>query len=188
MPVADSCSRADSPTTFRSMAASLRLPVLPLRDVVLYPHVVMPLIVGRPGSLAAIENAMASHGALLLVSQRNADVEDPAAADLYRVGVIARIAQVTKQPNGTARILIEGVARTRVARFTRSGGLMRAVLIEEPEKAADEVDVRAIARRAVVDFEEYVALHRRIPSEVVAMVQGADSPERQAYGIAAHLA
>jgi ATP-dependent Lon protease len=170
------------------MASPPRLPVLPLRDVVVYPHVVMPLVVGRPGSLAAIENAMATHGALVLVAQRSADVEDPAAADLYRVGVVARIAQVAKQPNGTARILVEGVARTRIARFTRSGGMMRAVLVEDTEKPTDGVDVRAIARRAVVDFEEYVTLHRRIPSEAVAMVQAADSPERQAYGIAAHLA
>jgi ATP-dependent Lon protease len=171
------------------MAATVRLPVLPLRDVVLYPHVMMPLIVGRAGSLAAIESAMASHGALLLVAQRNADVEDPAAADLYRVGVIARIAQVTKQPNGTARILVEGIARTRVSRFARSGGIMRAVFADESESAPpDAIDVRAIARRAVADFEEYVTLHRRIPSEVVAMVQAAESPERQAYGIAAHLA
>jgi ATP-dependent Lon protease len=88
------------------MPSQVRLPVLPLRDVVLYPHVMMPLIVGRAASLAAIESAMATHGALFLVAQRNADVEDPVAADLYRVGVITRIAQVTKQPNGTARILV----------------------------------------------------------------------------------
>jgi len=171
------------------MAPNVRLPVLPLRDVVFYPHVVMPLIVGRAGSLAAIESAMSSHGALMLVAQRNADVEDPSAADLYRVGVVARIAQVTKQPNGTARVLVEGVARTRVTRYTHAGGVMRAVFADAADQPeTDATDVRAIARRAVADFEEYVTLHRRIPSEVVAMVQAADSPERQAYGIAAHLA
>src|SRR3954466_13793940 len=171
------------------MASTVRLPVLPLRDVVIYPHVMMPLIVGRAASLAAIENAMTTHGALFLVAQRNADVEDPAAADLYRVGVVARVAQVNKQPNGTARILVEGMARTRVTRFVRSGGIMRAVFADESDSPrVDDTDVRAIARRAVADFEEYVTLHRRIPSEVVAMVQAADSPERQAYGIAAHLA
>src|SRR3954468_23128622 len=109
------------------MASTVRLPVLPLRDVVIYPHVMMPLIVGRTASLAAIESAMTSHGALLLVAQRNADVDDPAAADLYRVGVVARIAQLTKQPNGTARLLVEGVARARIARYARSAGVMRAV-------------------------------------------------------------
>src|SRR6266550_926435 len=178
-----------SRATFSSMAANVRLPVLPLRDVVFYPHVVMPLIVGRPASLAAIESAMASHGALFLVAQRNADVEDPSAADLYRVGVVARVVQVTKQPNGTARILVEGIARARVTRYTRSAGVMRAVFADAGDPPETDVtDVRAIARRAIAEFEEYVALHRRIPAEVVAMVQAAESPERQAYGIAAHLA
>jgi ATP-dependent Lon protease len=168
---------------------TIRLPVLPLRDVVFYPYVVMPLLVGRTASLAAIDDAMAGHGALLLVSQRNAEVEDPAAADLYRVGVVARVVQVAKQPNGTARILVEGIARTRIARFARAGGIMRAVIDEEAEPdTTDAIDVRAIARRAIADFEEYVTLHRRIPTEIVSMVQSAESPDRQAYGIAAHLA
>jgi ATP-dependent Lon protease len=169
--------------------ATIRLPVLPLRDVVFYPYVVMPLLVGRPGSLAAIESAMSGQGALLLVAQRNAEVEDPAAADLYRVGVVARVVQVTKQANGAARILVEGVARTRIKRFARVGGIMRGIFDEDGELlSADPTDVRATARRAIADFEEYVALHRRIPAEVVSMIQAADSPERQAYGIAAHLA
>src|SRR5438105_3293407 len=108
-----------------------RLPVLPLRDVVVYPHVVMPLLVGRAASLTAIEAAMKAEGALLLVSQRSADVEDPSAADLYRVGVVARIAQVSRQPNGTARLLIEGIARSAVKRFSRNGGMLTAVIDDE---------------------------------------------------------
>src|SRR6476661_8186128 len=168
--------------------SSNRLPVLPLRDVVIYPYTVMPLIVGRAGSLAAVESAMSGHGVLFLVSQRNADVEDPAAPDLYRVGVVARVVQVSRQPNGTARILIEGISRARVAKFTRSGNVLRAT-IDEPEEIVEEsTDVRPIVRRALAEFEEYVALHRRIPTEVVSMIQSADSVERQAYGIAAHLA
>src|SRR5215207_9310021 len=101
-----------------------RLPVLPLRDVVIYPHTAMPLIVGRPGSLAAIDAAMSAQGALFLVAQKRADVEDPAAADLYRVGVVGRIVQVVRQPNGTARILVEGMSRARVERYTRAGAVM----------------------------------------------------------------
>jgi ATP-dependent Lon protease len=163
-----------------------RLPVLPLRDVVIYPNTVMPLIVGRPGSLAAIEAAMGAHGALFLVAQKSAEVEDPAAADLYRVGVVGRIVQVARQPNGTARILVEGISRARVDKYTRSGAVMRASF-EDPEPVDETEDVRPMARRAVAGFEEYVALHRRIPPEVVTMVQSAESAERQAYGIAAHL-
>ena len=164
-----------------------RLPVLPLRDVVIYPNTVMPLIVGRPGSLAAIEVAMSAHGALFLVAQKSAEVEDPAAADLYRVGVVGRIVQVARQPNGTARILVEGISRARVDKYTRSGAVMRATF-EDLEPVDESEDVRPMARRAVADFEEYVALHRRIPPEVVTMVQSAESAERQGYGIAAHLA
>src|SRR3954470_18628214 len=118
--------------------SSNRLPVLPLRDVVIYPHTVMPLIVGRPGSLAAIEAAMSAHGALFLVAQKSAEVEDPAAADLYRVGVVGRIVQVARQPNGTARILVEGISRARVDRYARAGSIMRAVF--EDAAAAEETE------------------------------------------------
>jgi ATP-dependent Lon protease len=166
--------------------SSNRLPVLPLRDVVIYPNTVMPLIVGRPGSLAAIEAAMSAHGALFLVSQKSAETEDPSAADLHRVGVVGRIVQVARQPNGTARILVEGISRARVERFGRSGAVMRAVF-DDPEPVEETEDLRPMARRAVAGFEEYVALHRRIPPEVVSMVQSAETAERQAYGIAAHL-
>jgi ATP-dependent Lon protease len=168
--------------------SSNRLPVLPLRDVVIYPYTVMPLIVGRPASLAAVEAAMSAQGALFLVAQRNAEVEEPAATDLYRVGVVGRVVQVARQPNGTARILIEGISRARVAKFSRAQNVLRAVFDDPETTTDDDTDVRALARRAIADFEEYVTLHRRIPPEVVSMVQSADSAERQAYGIAAHLA
>ena len=168
--------------------SSNRLPVLPLRDVVIYPYTVMPLIVGRPASLAAVEAAMSAQGALFLVAQRNAEVEEPAATDLYRVGVVGRVVQVARQPNGTARILIEGISRARVAKFSRAQSILRAVFDDPEATTDDDTDVRALARRAIADFEEYVTLHRRIPPEVVSMVQSADSAERQAYGIAAHLA
>ena len=166
-----------------------RLPVLPLRDVVVFPHVAMPLLVGRQGSLGAIEAAAAEGGLLFLVAQRSADTEEPAAGDLHRVGVIARIAQATRQTNGTARILVEGLSRARVTRYLPASGHLRAALadgIETPH--AEAVNLNVVVRRVLALFEEYVALHRRIPNEVVALVQGADSVERQAYGIAAHLA
>jgi ATP-dependent Lon protease len=169
--------------------ASRRPPVLPLRDVVIFPYVAMPLLVGRPASLAAIEAAAGEDGMLFLVSQRSADMEEPAAGDLNRVGVVARIVQATRQANGTARILVEGVARARVTRYVPASGFLRAALSDEvaPE-AEDPAALNVLARRVLALFEEYVALHRRIPNEVVALVQGADSVARQAYGIAAHLA
>ena len=172
------------------MPEPLRRPaVLPLRDVVVFPNVAMPLLVGRPGSLAAIEAAAADNGLLFLVAQRSADTEEPAAGDLHRVGVLARIVQATRQANGTARILIEGVARARVTRYVPATGYLRAALAEEPDASAeDQGALQVRARRVLALFEEYVSLHRRIPNEVVALVQSADTIERQAYGIAAHLA
>jgi ATP-dependent Lon protease len=166
-----------------------RPPVLPLRDVVIFPYVAMPLLVGRPASLAAIEAAAGEDGMLFLVSQRSADMEEPAAGDLNRVGVVARIVQATRQANGTARILVEGISRSRVTRYVPAAGFLRAALSEEvaPE-TEDPAALNVLARRVLALFEEYVALHRRIPNEVVALVQGADSVARQAYGIAAHLA
>jgi len=166
-----------------------RLPVLPLRDVVVFPYVAMPLLVGRQGSLGAIEAAAAEGGLLFLVAQRSADTEEPAAGDLHRVGVIARIAQATRQTNGTARILVEGLSRARVTRYLPASGHLRASLADEIDTPhPDAVNLNVVVRRVLALFEEYVALHRRIPNEVVALIQSADSVERQAYGIAAHLA
>jgi ATP-dependent Lon protease len=166
-----------------------RLPVLPLRDVVVFPYVAMPLLVGRSGSLSAIEAAAEEGGLLFLVAQRNPDTDEPAAGDLHRVGVVARILQIARQPNGTAKILIEGVARARVTRYVPAGSNLRAALVDEDvPAAAPPSSLQALARRVLSLFEEYVGLHRRIPAEVVALVQGAESLARQAYGIAAHLA
>jgi ATP-dependent Lon protease len=126
---------------------------------------------------------------LFLVAQRNADTEDPAAGDLHRVGVVARVLQIARQPNGTARILVEGIARARVTRYVPAAGHLRAALADETAAFdQDPTQLQALARRVLSLFEEYVGLHRRIPSEVVALVQGAESIARQAYGIAAHLA
>ncbi|MEP6492304.1 MAG: endopeptidase La [bacterium] len=166
-----------------------RLPVLPLRDVVVFPYVAMPLLVGRQASLGAIEAAAAEGGMLFLVAQRSADTEEPAAGDLHRVGVVARIVQATRQANGTARILVEGLTRARVTRYVPGSGHLRAALAEEIELVPDDpAELVVVARRVLALFEEYVTLHRRIPNEVVTLVQGAESVPRQAYGIAAHLA
>jgi ATP-dependent Lon protease len=165
-----------------------RLPVLPLRDVVVFPHVVIPLLVGRPASLAAVEAAVSSDRLILLVAQRVADVQDPAAADLYRIGVVARVLQVNRLPSGTTKVLVEGVARARVTRYAPTGDALRAIVTAAPIEAlpADsEEQVRA--RQVIALFEEYVGMHRRIPNEVVSLVQGVETPARQAYVVAAHL-
>lgn len=167
-----------------------RLPVVPLRDVVIFPYAVMPLLIGRASSLAAVEAALASEDRyLVLVAQRSAEVEEPAAGDLFRVGVVARLQQVGRSAGGTVRILVEAVGRIRITRFGTAQGHMRASVVpapfaSEPLSAAD----RARARQVLSKFEEYVALQRRIPAEVVSLVQASATEERMACAIAAHLA
>jgi len=165
-----------------------RLPVLPLRDVVIFPYMVIPLLVGRAASLAAVEAALAGDRWIFLVAQRTADTQDPAAADLFRVGVAGRVLQVARLPNGTTKVLVEGVARAKVTRYAPTEKVLRAIItpfaLDEPSGGADE---RAMARRVVTLFEEYVALHRRLPAEVVSLVQGTEAREKQAFAIAAHM-
>jgi ATP-dependent Lon protease len=178
-------------TTFVRDAESFnipeRLPVLPLRDLVVFPYAVMPLLVGRQGSLAAVEAAVADAGIILLVAQRRGDVQEPAAGDLERVGVAARILQATKLPGGTTKVLVDGVARARVTRYAASGTHLRASVELMAAEVGEDPDTPVVGRRAVSLFEEYVGLHRRVPAEVVALVQAAESLPRQAFGIASHL-
>ena len=166
-----------------------KLPVLPLRDVVVFPYVVMPLVIGRAQSLAAVDASANDGNVVLLVAQKNADQQDPGAADLYRIGVVARLMQVVRLPNGTTKILVEGIARARVTRYATGAGTLRASIAAEPFVDPSEPDDQsALGRRVLSLFEEYVSLHRRIPAEVVTLVQATASEERQACAVAAHLA
>jgi len=170
-------------------SAGARLPVLPLRDVVFFPHVVMPLVVGRAASLAAVSAASAGDNRLLLVSQRDAGVAEPTAGQLYRVGVLARITQLTPLGNGSMRVLLEGLSRAKVTRYVAQSTHLGAIIADaDAPPAGDTPELQALARTVVAAFEEYVALQRRIPAEVVAHVQATAGIERQAYGMAAHLA
>lgn len=166
-----------------------RIPVLPLREVVIFPYVVIPLLVGRQPSLAAIEAAAETDKLILLVAQKEGETQEPGASDLHRVGVVGRVLQVARLPNGSTRVLVEGFARARITRYVAGGPFMRAVA--EPIEWTDpapETETRALANRVLSLFEEYVALHRRIPPEVVGLIQSTESEERQAWGVAAHMA
>ena len=165
-----------------------RLPTLPLRDVALFPWAVMPVLVGRPASLAAIE-AAGEDGFLLVVAQRDAETTDPGAADLHRVGTVARIRQRSPASNGTIRVLLEGVARVRVTRFGARGGALRATVELHPLLHSGPLDaLEPLSRRVASLFDEYVAVQRRLPAEVASLAHGAGSIERRAYAVAAHVA
>jgi ATP-dependent Lon protease len=165
----------------------VRLSVLPLRDVVLFPHVSMPLLVGRPSSLAAIEAALSGDRRILLVAQKDGQIEEPAPGDLFRTGTVATIAQVARQANGTTRVLFEGVERAKVTRFTAAGGVLRATVKPLPLAGGPSTGEDPSVRRVVALFEEYVALHRRIPTEILAVVNAAPTIERQLWTVAAHI-
>jgi ATP-dependent Lon protease len=168
-----------------------------LRDVVLFPHVAMPLLVGRSGSLAAIAAAAEGRHELLLVTQKNADDLEPKPSELHRVGTIARLQQVTRLPNGTTKILVEGVARARIERFSpprapQKNPLLMARAVEMPLASATMTPAtgeraHVQLRHALTLFEDYAGLQRRLPAEVVGLLQGLDDDARLAYGIAAHL-
>ena len=154
----------------------------------IFPYVVIPLLVGRQASLAAIDAAVEGDKFILLVAQKEGETQEPVAADLHRTGVLGRVLQVARLPNGSTRVLVEGFARARVTRYVSGGAYIRAVA--EPMEwieAAPDTEIRALANRVVSLFEEYVALHRRIPPEVVGLIQSTDSEERQAWGVAAHI-
>jgi ATP-dependent Lon protease len=171
------------------LQAEARIPVLPLRDVVIFPYVVIPLLVGRQPSLAAIDAAVESDKLILLVAQKEGETQEPGAADLHRTGVLGRVLQVARLPNGSTRVLVEGFARAKVTRYVAGGPFMRAVASPLDWKTpVGAPEVRALANRVLSLFEEYVALHRRIPPEVVGLIQSTESEERQAWGVAAHMA
>ncbi len=154
----------------------------------------MPLLIGREGSLAAVAAATTDSQELLLVTQRDADQHAPASGDLYRVGVLARLQQVTRLAGGTTKILVEAVSRVRVQRYTtsRTSALLEARVIPMPlrpngGKAAARDGTHATLRHALTMFEEYASLQRRLPPEVVGLLQGLDDEQRIAFGISAHL-
>ena len=163
-----------------------RLPVLPLRDVVVFPHMVIPLLIGRNASLAAVEAAAEAERWILLVAQKSAEVQEPAAGDLYRTGVVGRLLQAQRLANGTTKVLVEGVSRVRVTRYAPTEHYLRAAVAPLPLEIDVEAKDPARIRRVVAQFEEYVGLQRRVPTEVTALVQALEEPEKQVFAIAAH--
>ncbi len=166
----------------------LSVPILPLRDVVVYPHMVIPLFVGRARSIQALDEAMQAGKQILLVAQKLADVDEPSIDDIYRVGTLATILQLLKLPDGTVKVLVEGGTRANLVR-TQSGEFFTAdvTLVED----ALDVTVReaeVLKRSLVSQFENYVKLNRKVPPEILTSLAGIDQPGRLADTIAAHMA
>ena len=169
------------------MTSSSNLPLLPLRDVVVFPHIVIPLFVGRAKSIKALDAAMAAGRDILLVAQKSASNEDPAAADLQSVGCVAHILQMLKLPDGTVKLLIEGKSRASIAQIDESGEFFRADYQEQPDSYSQSAPAIEALRRAVVgQFEQFVKLNKKIPSEILASVGNIEDAGRLADTLAAH--
>lgn len=166
----------------------LDLPVLPLRDVVVFPHMVIPLFVGRDKSMRALEQAMEADKRILLVAQKSAETDDPGASDLYPVGTLAQVLQLLKLPDGTIKVLVEGLSRVNVDRVSERDGALqgRGVEIESVE-GRESREVEAIARSLMSLFEQYVKTNRKLPPELLQTLAGIEEPGRLADTIAAHI-
>ena len=166
----------------------LQLPVLPLRDVVVFPHMVIPLFVGRDKSIKALDQAMESDKRILLVAQKSAETDDPGAGDLYEIGTLAQVLQLLKLPDGTIKVLVEGVSRARVDNVSEHDGVLIGHGIEiESSDSREGREVEAVARSLMGLFEQYVKTNRKLPPELLQTLSGIDEPGRLADTIAAHL-
>jgi len=164
------------------------LPLLPLRDIVVFPHMIVPLFVGREKSIAALEEVMNSDRQVLLFTQKNAGEDDPSPEGLYDIGTVASVLQLLKLPDGTVKVLVEGVSRARVRKFTARDEFFEAVADIIDDQDDDPVEVEALARSVVGDFENYVKLNKKVSPEVVSSVTQIDEYSKLADTVASHLA
>jgi ATP-dependent Lon protease len=165
-----------------------RIPVLPLRDVVVYPHMVIPLFVGREKSILALDAAMKADKRIMLVAQRQADVEDPKLADLHNFGTVATILQLLKLPDGTVKVLVEGVDRARVTQLHTGDYYAAEIAVEQDLDQYEEREMDVLVRSVVSQFEQYVKLNKKVPPEVLTALAGIEQPGRLADTVAAHMA
>src|SRR5438477_2262102 len=172
---------------FETARAAL-YPVLPLRDIVVFPHMIVPLFVGREKSVRALEDVMKDDKQILLVTQKNAAQDDPSTADIYSVGTIGTVLQLLKLPDGTVKVLVEGGQRARVQRFAENEAFFQAYAEVITEKAGEQQELEALARTAVSQFEQYIKLNKKIPPEVLVSINQIEDPSKLADTIASHLA
>ncbi len=162
-------------------------PVLPLRDIVVFPHMIVPLFVGREKSVKALEQVMKDDRQILLASQKDAAKDEPGPDDIYRVGTLANVLQLLKLPDGTVKVLVEGRARAAITEFLPNEAYFEAAAEEIPEREGDKATIVALARSLTDQFERYVKLNKNVPEEVMANVADLDEPSKLADTIAGHL-
>jgi ATP-dependent Lon protease len=165
----------------------ISLPLLPLRDVVVFPHMVIPLFVGRPRSIRALETAMEAGKSIMLAAQKSAGKDDPTPDDVYEIGCVATILQMLKLPDGTVKVLVEGAQRARVTNIHDAETHFTSELVPITPDVTTGAEIEALRRAIVSQFEQYVKLNKKIPPEILTSLAGIDDAGRLADTIAAHL-
>jgi ATP-dependent Lon protease len=163
-------------------------PVLPLRDIVVFPHMIVPLFVGREKSIKALEEVMRSDTFILLATQKNASDDDPATGAIFEVGTLASVLQLLKLPDGTVKVLVEGAARAKVERYTDRTEYYEAAALVLSDSSGEQVEAEALARSVINEFENYVKLNKKVSPEVVGVVQQIEDYAKLADTVASHLA
>ncbi|MGH7040521.1 MAG: LON peptidase substrate-binding domain-containing protein, partial [Acetobacteraceae bacterium] len=163
------------------------LPVLPLRDIVVFPHMIVPLFVGREKSVRALEAVMKDDKQILLVAQKNASQDDPAADDIYRVGTISTVLQLLKLPDGTVKVLVEGGKRARITDFKETQSYFEAVIEPVEDTPGEGKELEALSRTVVSQFEQYIKLNKKIAPEVLVSLNQIEDASKLADTVAAHL-
>src|SRR5437868_10078782 len=163
-------------------------PVLPLRDIVVFPHMIVPLFVGREKSIRALEEVMKSDALIMLATQKNASDDDPTPESIYEVGTLASVLQLLKLPDGTVKVLVEGLERARVQKYSERTDYYEATAVALADTDAKSVEAEALARSVISDFESYVKLNKKISAEVVGVVQAKTDFAELSDTVASHLA
>ena len=161
--------------------------VLPLRDIVVFPHMIVPLFVGREKSVRALEAVMKDDKQILLVAQKNAAQDDPSADDIYRVGTVSTILQLLKLPDGTVKVLVEGGRRAKLAAFKETEAYFEAIVEDLPDQESEAKELEALGRTVVGQFEQYIKLNKKIAPEVLVSLNQIEEPSKLADTIASHL-
>ncbi len=174
-------------STIPKATTAQSVPVLPLRDVVVYPHMVIPLFVGREKSIQALDVAMRGDKRIMLIAQKQADVDDPKVEDLYRIGTIATILQLLKLPDGTVKVLVEGVDRARIDKLEAGDYYSADVTTQSDGETYDEREMDVLGRSVISQFEQYVKLNKKVPPEVLTALAGIEHAGRLADTVAAHM-
>ena len=164
------------------------LPVIPLRDVVVFPHMIYPLLIGRNFTINALQEAMSEDKQILLLSQKEASIDKPKQDDLYDIGVVARVLQVMKMPNGTFKVLVEGLIRAKVEKIHKKNKFFVAqAKINLPDKVEHDLETEALCRTVSEQFSEYIRLNRRVPDEVLVTLASINEYQQKSDTISAHI-